>query len=35
VKLLVVAKLPVLKPIRTRILSLLRNSELLPDNVAA
>ena len=35
VKLLAVAKLPVLKPIRTRILSLLRNSELLPDNVAA
>jgi AcrR family transcriptional regulator len=35
VKLLVAAKLPVLKPIRTRILSLLRNSELLPDNVAA
>jgi AcrR family transcriptional regulator len=35
VKLLVVAKLSVLKPIRTRVLSLLRNSELLPNNLAA
>jgi AcrR family transcriptional regulator len=33
-KLLVVAKLPVLKPIRTRVLALLRNSDLLPENLA-
>lgn len=33
-KLLAVAKLPVLKPIRTRVLALLRNSELLPKDLA-
>jgi AcrR family transcriptional regulator len=33
-KLLAVAKLPVLKPIRTRVLALLRNSDLLPENLA-
>jgi AcrR family transcriptional regulator len=30
-KLLVLAKLPVLKPVRTRVLALLRDAELLPD----
>lgn len=33
-KLLVVAKLSVLKPIRTKVLALLRNSQLLPEMVA-
>lgn len=33
-KLLAVAKLPVLKPIRTKVLALLRNSQLLPKTVA-
>ena len=32
-KLLAVAKLPVLKPIRTKVLALLRNSELLPKEL--
>jgi hypothetical protein len=31
-KLLVLAKLPVLKPVRTKILALLRDAELLPTN---
>ncbi len=34
-KLLAVAKLPVLKPIRAKILALLRNSELLPAGLVA
>lgn len=34
-KLLAVAKLPVLKPIRAKVLTLLRNSELLPADIAA
>lgn len=33
-KLLTVAKLPVLKPIRTKVLALLRNSQLLPEAAA-
>jgi hypothetical protein len=33
-KLLAVAKLPVLKPIRTKVLALLRNSQLLPEAAA-
>jgi AcrR family transcriptional regulator len=31
-KLLILAKLPVLKPVRTRVLGLLRDADLLPDN---
>jgi AcrR family transcriptional regulator len=31
-KLLVLAKLPILKPVRTRVLDLLRDADLLPDN---
>jgi hypothetical protein len=31
-KLLVLAKLPLLKPVRTRVLGLLREADLLPDN---
>jgi AcrR family transcriptional regulator len=34
-KLLTIAKLPVLKPIRTRVLALLRDSELLPNDSEA
>jgi len=34
-KLLAVAKLPVLKPIRTKVLALLRNSELLPNELVS
>ena len=34
-KLLAVAKLPVLKPIRAKVLALLRNSEILPEGLVA